>query len=274
MTLPQAAMIDLHSHILPSVDDGAPDLTTALKMAHMAVDDGIAIMACTPHMLPGVYDNDAADIRDRVSLFDQQLRENGVGLCVVVGSDAHIRPDFISRLQTGHILTLNDSRYVLVEPPHSVMPRNLDNFFFNILMAGYVPILTHPERLVWLSGNYSLIENIVRAGAWLQLTAGSLCGNFGRTAQYWAQRLLADGLVHIVASDAHNLDSRAPRLSKARELVVAEVGINEATHLFVTRPQQILDDVPVAATATIEAISSSASISVPLWRRLFRGELA
>ena len=76
MTLPQAAMIDLHSHILPSVDDGAPDLTTALKMARMAVDDGIAVMACTPHMLPGVYDNNAADIRDRVSLFNQQLRES------------------------------------------------------------------------------------------------------------------------------------------------------------------------------------------------------
>src|SRR5688500_10615314 len=90
--LTDSTMIDLHSHILPGVDDGAPDLTTALKMARMAVDDGIAVMACTPHMLPGVYDNNAADIRRRVSLLNQELVNDAIDLSVVVGSDAHIRP--------------------------------------------------------------------------------------------------------------------------------------------------------------------------------------
>src|SRR5215212_9048769 len=100
-------MIDLHSHILPAIDDGAPNLAIALDMASMAVDDGIDVMACTPHMLPGVYDNDAADIRHRVAGLNQQLMENNISLTLVVGSDAHIRPDFISCLRDGRILTLH-----------------------------------------------------------------------------------------------------------------------------------------------------------------------
>jgi protein-tyrosine phosphatase len=221
-------------------------------------------------MLPGVYDNDAADIRRRVSMLSQRLMENGINLALVVGSDAHIRPDFISCLRNGRILMLNDSRYVLVEPPHSVMPRSLDNFLFNILTAGYVPILTHPERLTWIATNYSTIENIARSGVWLQVTAGSLCGDFGQAARYWAQRLLAQGLVHILATDAHNLGSRAPRLARARELAEAEVGASEATNLVFTRPQQILEDVPAAATAAIETMNLSAAEPVSLWRRLIR----
>jgi protein-tyrosine phosphatase len=261
-------MIDLHSHILPAVDDGAPNLATALDMASMAVDDGISVMACTPHMLPGVYDNDPADIRHRVAVLNQQLMENDIRLTLVVGSDAHIRPDFISCLRDGRILTLHDSRYVLVEPPHSIMPRRLDNILFDILTAGYVPILTHPERFAWIATNYNLIENVVRSGVWLQVTAGSLCGNFGRSAGYWSQRLLGQGLVHIIATDAHNLDSRTPRLAQARKLAEAEVGALEATNLVLTRPQQVLEDLPAAATAAISCIHTSEPVS--LWRRVIR----
>jgi protein-tyrosine phosphatase len=270
MMLPATTMIDLHSHILPGVDDGARDISTAFDMARMAVDDGITVMACTPHILPGVYDSDAVEIRHRVALLNERLMEKGIDLSLVEGSDAHIRPDFVSALRDGRILTLNNSRYVLVEPPHSVMPRRLDELFFEILMAGYVPILTHPERLTWLPSNIKVIEGMVRAGIWLQVTAGSLCGDFGRSAKYWAQRLLAQELVHIIATDAHNVGSRPPCLARARRLAEAEVGPSEATRLFVSRPQQIIDNVPSAATMPIKVMTTSAQEPPPLWRRLIR----
>jgi protein-tyrosine phosphatase len=268
------AMIDLHSHILPGIDDGAPDMSTAFDMARMAVDDGIAVMACTPHMLPGVYDADAVEVRRRVAHLNERLIENDIDLSLVVGSDAHIRPDFVTALRDGRILTLNDSRYVLVEPPHSVMPRRLDDLFFEILMAGYVPILTHPERLTWLASNIKVIEGMVRSGVWLQITAGSLCGDFGRNAKYWAQWLLAQGLVHIIATDAHNVGSRPPRLAQARRLAEAEVGASEATKLFVMRAQQIVDDIPSARTIPIGITKTSAPEPIPLWRRLTGGASA
>lgn len=154
-------MIDLHSHILPGVDDGAPDLATALDMARMAESDGISVMACTPHFMPGLYNNEARDIRYRIANFSRELKHAGIKVELVIGADAHIRPDFVACLREGRIPTLNDGRYVLVEPPHDIMPKHLDDMLFNVRMAGYVPILTHPERLRWIENNYADRKSVV-----------------------------------------------------------------------------------------------------------------
>jgi protein-tyrosine phosphatase len=235
-------MIDLHCHILPDVDDGAPDLETALEMAAMAVADGITITACTPHIMPGVYDNEASTIRTRIDELKHVLAERNVPLELVAGSDSHMRPDFTSALDRGRILTLNDSRYVLFEPPHHVAPPRLEECLFSIQMAGYVPILTHPERLSWIGSRYPLIAQLARSGIWMQITAGSLTGRFGKHPKYWAERMLGEGLVHILASDAHNCTSRPPLLSQAYELAIGLVGKEEAAHLVLTRPSGVLNN--------------------------------
>ena len=126
-------MIDLHSHILPGVDDGAIDLEQALSIARMARDDGIEVMACTPHFMPGLYDNQAADIRVRVAALNQCLIEEDIDLALVVGGDAHVRPDFIECLRKNEILRVHDSRYVLFEPSHVTMPPRLEDLLFNIV---------------------------------------------------------------------------------------------------------------------------------------------
>jgi protein-tyrosine phosphatase len=182
-------MIDLHSHILPGVDDGSPDLETTLDMARMAVDDGIQIMACTPHFMPGLYHNNAADVEQRVLALNEILITHNIDLPLVAGGDIHIRPDFISCLRQKTILPIHGSRYVLFEPPHVMMPLRLEELLFNIQVAGYVPIVTHPERLAWIEQHYPAIERIVETGAWMQITAGSLTGRFGQRPQYWAQRM-------------------------------------------------------------------------------------
>jgi protein-tyrosine phosphatase len=269
-----AKVIDLHSHILPGVDDGAPNLATALDMARMAVDDGIAVMACTPHFLPGLYDNQSADIRQRVSELNAQLRDHAIDLTLVTGSDAHVRPDFLACVRNGHILTLNDSRYVLFEPPHNILPQRLDDLLFNVLAGGFVPILTHPERLEWIEGNYRVIDQYVRMGVWMQVTAGSLTGDFGRRAKYWAQKLLAEGLVHVLASDAHNLTSRPPKLSQAFAIASGEVGLDEAEQLVLVRPEKILENSAVEAIAPITVTPPKPAEPVAFWRRLFQGTVA
>jgi protein-tyrosine phosphatase len=264
-------VIDLHSHILPGVDDGAPSLDVALDMARMAVADGIQVMACTPHFMPGVYDNEAGDIRYRIDSLGRELRSAGIDLRLVVGADAHIRPDFLNCLRENRILTLNDSRYVLFEPPHDILPQRLDDLLHNILMAGYVPILTHPERLRWIEKNYALVQNLVQQGVWMQITAGSLTGGFGRRPHYWGQRMLAEGLVSILASDAHNVGSRPPRLAEAVTVAAAELGSGEAQNLVVMRPQCILENAPVEMSPPLPTIKKPAASTEPLWRRLFMG---
>src|SRR5690606_33768464 len=107
-------------------------------------------------------------------------------------------------LRQGRIPTLSNSRYFLFEPPHHVAPPRLEEAAFNLLAAGYVPILTHPERLTWIESHYAVFKRLAHSGVWMQLTAGALYGKFGARPRYWSERMLDEGLVHIVASDAHD----------------------------------------------------------------------
>lgn len=235
-------VIDLHSHLLPGLDDGAPDFDESIRMARMFVADGTTTLACTPHILPGVYGNDGTGIKIAVAVLQRALSEQGIGLRLVEGADNHIVPDFVSGLKSGRLLTLGGTRYVLVEPPHHVLPPRIDALFFDILANGYVPLLTHPERMTWIEGNYELLKLLRSRGVLMQLTAGAVTGDFGRRAKYWSERMLDDRVVDIIASDAHGSDRRVPGLSRAFSAAARRVGDAEATHLVLTRPQGILED--------------------------------
>jgi protein-tyrosine phosphatase len=237
-------MIDLHCHILPGIDDGAADLSVSLAMARAFVADGVSVVACTPHILPGLYHNSGPQIRQAAAQLQQILIDEGIPLSLVTGADNHIVPSFVAELRSGHLLSLADSRYVLVEPPHHTAPPRLEDLFFAILLAGYVPILTHPERLSWINSHYKVIQRLAQAGVWIQLTAGSLTGAFGRNARYWAERLLDEGCVNLLATDAHDVNRRPPNLSLGREAASNRVGSDEAGHMVVTRPLGILRNDP------------------------------
>lgn len=253
-------MIDLHSHILPGIDDGAADLAVALDMARMFVADGVTDLACTPHILPGLYLNTGPQIRVAVQALQAELDEAGIPLRLTTGADVHMVPDLVAGLRSGRLLSLADTRYVLVEPPHHVPPQKFEDFFFNILVSGYVPILTHPERLTWVSSHYEAIQRMARSGVWMQITAGSLTGAFGRTAQNLGERMLKDGCVHILATDAHDTVRRPPSLSRGRDLAAKFVGSAEAENLVVTRPRGILDNVPASSLPSIPSAAQLSNI--------------
>ncbi len=148
------------------------------------------------------------------------------------GADVHIVPDLLSGLNDGRIITLAGSRYLLLEPPHHVMPPQFDDCIFSLQSAGYVAILTHPERLSWIEAQYALIRRMVYKGLWIQLTAGSLTGRFGQDPRYWAERMLDEGLCHVMATDAHNTSSRPPHLASAQAMVEQRLGAAEAATSF------------------------------------------
>lgn len=233
-------MYDLHCHLLPGIDDGARDLATSIDMARLFVSQGVVCVACTPHILPGLYHNTGPDIRERVALLRAALAEAEVPLHLVTGADNHIVGDFADGLRSGHLLTLGDTTYVLVEPPHHVPPARLEEFFFQLLMAGYSPILTHPERLTWIETRFDIFRHLVHSGVWMQITSGSLTGRFGRRPRYWAEKLVGEGMAHVLASDAHDTQARPPDLAEGRQAAERLVGAEEAYHLVVTRPYGVL----------------------------------
>lgn len=228
----------------------------SLAMARMAVADGIHVMACTPHIMPGLYDNDGPGIQRRTEALQAALDDAGIELRLVTGADVHVAPDLAQKLATGAAPTLAGTRYFLLEPPHHVLPPRFAEFTQSLIAAGFTPILTHPERLTWVSAHYDVVERVNAMGVLIQLTAGSLTGNFGGSAQKLSERMLSEGRVDLFASDAHNLTGRPPILSKAYAAVEAALGADEAQRMFVDTPYRILaDDVvtPVGGRRAVPA---------------------
>jgi protein-tyrosine phosphatase len=235
-------MIDLHSHILSGLDDGAKTVDVSIEMARRYLDQGVVGVACTPHIFPGLYPNNRDTIGRAILELQDRLEQKAFPLKLVSGADNHIVPNFVPLLRAGELLAIGETRYVLVEPPHHVVPIRLEALFFEILQDGYVPILTHPERLTWIERDYAKIVTLAERGVWMQLTSGSLLGRFGKRARYWADKMLCEGLVHILATDAHNNSGRPPDLMQGRSAAEKLVGPRIAEELVALRPELVLSD--------------------------------
>lgn len=262
-------MIDLHCHMLPGIDDGPSELSVSLAMARCAVEDGIRFTACTPHIYPGLYENNRAGIEAAVQALREALAEAGIPLQLGTGADTHLAPDLTRAIRAGQVPTLCGSRYLLLEPPHHVAPPRFADSVFNLMAAGYVPVITHPERLTWIEDHYPIFADLVKQGAWMQITAGSLTGRFGKRPRYWGERMLDEGLVHILATDSHHIDKRPPLLAEGREAAALRVGEAEAINMVVTRPQGILDDLPPAQLPALPERAVRAHRKPGVWQRLF-----
>ncbi len=264
-------MIDLHSHLLPGIDDGARSLEMSLEMARQAVDAGTTMMACTPHIYPGLYMNDAAGIAGHIKNLQAELDANGIALKLTRGADAHLVPELLEGLQSGRVPTLHNSRYFLLEPSHHVAPPHFEESVFQIMAAGFVPLVTHPERLVWIEDHYPTFVRLAERGAWMQLTAGAITGRFGKRARYWSDRFLGDGLVSVVASDAHNTKARNPRMDEAVQRLIECAGKDEARRMVLDRPQAVLDNLEPDAVAPVPGLAPGRSkhAGKPWYRRLF-----
>lgn len=234
-------MIDLHSHILPGIDDGARSLDMSLDMARQAVDSGITTMACTPHIYPGLYMNDTAGILAARAVLQRELDERGIALQLTTGADVHLVPGLLQGLQAGVVPSLHGTRYLLLEPSHHVAPPHFEESVFQLVAAGYVPVITHPERLTWIEDHYEVFGKLVRQGAWMQVTAGALTGLFGSRAKYWGERFLDDGLTHIIASDCHSSGRRSPvAMVEAAHIAQRALGRDEARLLVRGRQEMML----------------------------------
>ena len=240
-------MIDLHCHILPKLCDGSQDLETSLEMAQIAVSDGISIQACTPHIYPGAYDNNTQIIQSAIDSLQGELDARSIPLKLVIGADTHMVPEVMSGLKSGRIPCLNNSQYFLLEPSHHISVPQFVERTVNFVRAGYTPLITHPERLHWLDDDYypDFVE-AAKKGAWIQITAGAIEGRFGKKAKYWAERFLDDGLVHVIATDAHGVENRPPVLSVGVSLAEKIVGREEVDKMVNERPQAVIDNISVA----------------------------
>jgi len=237
-------VIDIHCHLLPGIDDGAQTLETSIEMARIAVADGITTIYCTPHIYPGMYNNAGPDIIRRVGQLQAVLNDKGIKLDLSYGADVHLVPEVPEGLTSGRIPTLGGTRYLLLEPSHHARPPRFTESVFALIGAGYVPVITHPERLTWTADHYDDFVALAKSGAWMQITGGALLGKFGKSAQKLADRFVGDGWAAVVASDAHTTNRRAPLLAEAVQRVARLVGSDEASRTVLERPAAIGQNTP------------------------------
>jgi protein-tyrosine phosphatase len=216
---------DVHCHCLPGIDDGPATLSDSLALCRRLAEDGVTSVAATPHQL-GSYlgDNGAAEIRERVAQLQAVLLREEIPLELAAGGDVRIDERLVSLLSEGEISTIADlGKHLLLELPHEwfVDPTATIG---ELASRGVQPILTHPERHRYLADKVDEIDRWIDAGVVVQVTAGSLLGDFGRSAQKLGWQLAEAGLVHLVASDAHDAVRRRPCLTPAVEELSARFG--------------------------------------------------
>lgn len=213
-----------------------------------------------------MYRNDAQGIQGARDVLQAELVALGIDLQLVVGADVHLVPDLLKDLRAGRVPTLNGSRYLLLEPSHHVAPPRFEESVFQLVAAGYTPVITHPERLTWIETHYDVFVAMIRQGAWMQITAGALTGLFGKRAKYWGERFIGEGHTHILATDAHSNTRRRPCLSEGLAVAEKLLGKSEAARLVNDRPQAILNDLaPSGVTPLPEGVRARPGLLSRLW---------
>ncbi len=232
-------MIDLHCHILPGVDDGPLDFHTAVRMAEIAARDGIETIVATPHVKDAPWP--ASRFKALVGQLNTCLDKSGIPVRIVQGGDVSA----LNEPDTLQDFTINNSRYILIEFPHSYMPNNSRDILFNLSVRGFCPIITHPERNLSVMQNPDKFLGILNGNALVQITAGSLTGEFGRNEKSCALHLLRKGVVSFIATDAHSADFRKPILSAGLKVAQKVIGMEKARKLVTDNPSAVLHDLPV-----------------------------
>ncbi|MGB9840964.1 tyrosine-protein phosphatase [Thermovenabulum sp.] len=209
-------MIDIHSHILPGIDDGSPDVETSIKMAKIAVEEGITEMVATPHFIPNDKEIDKELILEKVKELNQIFTRNNINLTLYPGEEIFLSLDIPKLLDEGRILTLFDQKkYMLIELPMMSLPSYTMEVLWAVKLRNITPIIAHPERNREIINDVSKLREFIRIGALIQVNSLSLMGVFGSEVKKTAEKIIKKKYAQFIATDCHTPRARSPRINKA-----------------------------------------------------------
>ena len=235
-------VIDIHTHVLPCLDDGPETIEESLRMCSMAARDGITTMVATPHMLCDVGNPDAGVIRRACRNLREALAKAGIAIDVRYAAEVRMVEELPARVKAGEIPLLDpEGRHLLLEPPLTGgRPEHICEVIFRLRLDGVVPVIAHPERCEMFAADPTLVQRVVDQGALIQVNAAAIAKTAPETDVSPVVEWLHQGLVHVVASDAHDAMSRPPLLSTAAVTCSDILGKNRSERLFSTNPALIL----------------------------------
>lgn len=236
-------MIDLHCHYLPAIDDGSQSMAESLDLARASVADGITHAAMTPHIHPGRYENIRSSVMSATRQFQCELDNASIPLQVFAAGEVRLTADIMDLLEQEELPYLGDIggyRILLLEFPYDQIPPGTEKLAHWLLNQKIRPLIAHPERNKVIMRNIEKISPFVEMGCLLQVTAGSVIGDFGQAAQDSAALMLKRGWVSVIATDAHNLLHRPPKMKLVRTYLIEHFGRQCTDELTGLIPAKIL----------------------------------
>jgi protein-tyrosine phosphatase len=235
-------MIDLHCHLLPGIDDGPQTLEESIELCRIATADGVTHAIVTPHIHPGRWENTRQSIQRDCENLQSELLKNNIPLQLGFAAEVRLTDQIMQQVDDNEIPfygEVDGYNIMLLEFPHGHIIPGSDKLVAWLLQRNIRPLIAHPERNKQIMKDPTQLQPFIKAGCWLQVTAGSVTGNFGEQAQHIAHQLLKDDFVTVLASDGHNAKARQPALQQAFDAIAVQYGTERARRLTLHTPARI-----------------------------------
>lgn len=212
-------MIDIHSHLLPEIDDGAKDLETTLKMIEIYMNQGVDKVIATPHYFPPYFENNKDVIQKKVDEINKELKTKNIDFTIYPGSEVFATKEVYDEIKKGNIQTLNNSRYILMEFDYKRFPDYGMDLIYELHLLGYRLVIAHPERYYYTIKNPMFLNDLIEEECLIQINTSSITGLFGKEVQKTAMRIIENGAFNFIATDAHTTNGRGPYFEESFELI-------------------------------------------------------
>ncbi|AMQ07895.1 tyrosine-protein phosphatase [Sporosarcina psychrophila] len=237
-------MIDMHSHFLFGVDDGPKTIEDTMRIVEKAAEEGITDMISTSHAFSPHFHVPRNEIEGQIGLLEDIVRAAGVPVTLHTGQEVRLCADIIEKLAMKEVLTLANSRYLLLELPTQSVPAYTVTIIQSLLGEGIIPIIAHPERNRAIAEKPERLERLVRHGALAQITAGSVAGHFGKNVQKLSLQLIEANLIHTYGSDVHNMTTRPLLFDKGLDYLEKK-HLHDIANILLDNNERIVKDEPM-----------------------------
>ena len=233
-------LIDIHTHILPQIDDGSQAVTQSIEQLKLMNEAGVTDVICTPHYITNFYENNKEKIKQAAEKLIAEMRSENIPIKLHLAAEVLLNSKSLENIETEK-LTVNETNYVLVESEMSGFPADFKENLYYLIKAGFKPILAHPERYSEVKRNPEIVEDLMHRNVLMQINAGSLLGHYGKECRKTAWKLLRSGWVHFMASDNH---CRNPEYALAEAKMLVEHKIDQYTAEMLTydNPRKLLEN--------------------------------
>lgn len=236
----EKGIYDIHCHIVPAVDDGAENIEETRKLLQMEYEQGVRNIITTPHFRFQMFETPIEKIKEQFKLVEKAAREVAPDLKVYLGCEFHANMEMLPLLKAKKVMTMVDSRYVLVEFSHKSEEKYIRERLNALLAGGYKPVVAHIERYEATRTDFDFLEELVNMGTYMQINADSIVGKEGFFTRRFCNKAMEYGLVHFVGSDCHNSTKRISRIGDAYKTTVRKLGQELADEIFIYNPEKLV----------------------------------